>query len=121
MGGLRAAGNRAGHRRIPQHILQENLCPGVAIDLGRPAGQRSPADGAKLRAASEGQVDQHRHAALGGQRQQAPLGAAIADRVVYLDEIQHLTAHDRFHFGVLAGARTGNADVADAAGGLLLA
>ena len=51
----------------------------------------------------------------------ALFGAAIADRVIDLDEIQRLAAHDRFHFGVLAGARTGDADVADAAGGLLLA
>ena len=47
------------------------------------------------------------HAAIRGQRQQPLFGAAIADGVIDLDEIQHLTAHDRFHFGVLAGARTG--------------
>ncbi len=121
MGGLGAAGNRAGHRRMAEHVLEEDLRPGAAVDLGRPAGQRPAADGAELRAAAEGQVDQHRHAAIGGQRQQPFAGAAIADGIVDLDEIELFPAHDGFHLGVLAVAGTGDADVADAAGGLLLA
>ena len=85
--GLRSAGDHAGHGRLRQHEFQQQLVPAGAADLLGPARQRLLAQGLEHLAAAEGQVDQHRDAALGGQRQQAPLGVAVGDRIVELHEV----------------------------------
>ena len=47
---------------------------------------------AQQAAAAERHVDDHRDAALGRQRQQAPLGLAVVERVVDLQEVEPRSA-----------------------------
>ena len=57
-----------------------------------PRRQRLRLQAAQQAAAAERQVDDHRDAAFGGERQQAPLGFAIVDRVVDLQEVEPFSA-----------------------------
>ncbi len=65
--------------------------------------------------AAEGHVDDHRHAALGRQRQQALLGLARVERVVDLQEVELLGAQHGLDLVVGRGRVVRDADVAHAA------
>src|SRR5919108_5248235 len=97
-----------------EHEFQQNLRPAVATDLAGPFGKRSSAQGAQQAAAAERLIDQDRHAALGGERQQAFLGGAIVERIIELDEIERLLAQDGFELAMSACRVMGDADIADA-------
>ena len=100
---------------MAQHELDQHLRPARAADLGGPAGQRLVAQPAQQAAAAEGQVDDHGHAALGRQRQQALLGFARVERVVDLQEVELLGAQHRLDLAVGRRGVVRDADVAHAA------
>ena len=96
---LRAGGrgDRAGDRRVGDHEFQQKLRPARAADLGRPRRQRLAPQPPKELTAGKGSVDDHRHAALKRERQQALLGLTLADRIVDLDEIECLSSDHSLH------------------------
>ena len=90
--GPAGAGDGAGHRRMAQHELEQHLRPARAADLAGPGGQRLARRLAQQPAAAERLVDDHRDAALRRERQQAPLGVALVERVVDLHEVEPFSA-----------------------------
>ena len=87
-----------------------------AADLGGPRRQRLGEQAAQQAAAAERHVDDDGDAALGGERQDAPLGLAVVERVVDLQEVEPLGAQHRLDLGVGRRRVVGDAEVADPAG-----
>ncbi len=67
------------------------------------------------------QIDQDRHAALRGEREDAIFRGAIFGGVIHLHEVELLIAHHRLEFGISARRVMGHAEIADAAFALKVA
>src|SRR5579862_2085865 len=112
---LRRARYGAGHCRVRDHVLEEELRPTRDIDIPGPGGQGTLARLAEKRRMTERKIHQHRELALERERQDRPGSVAVVDRVVHLNEVERVAAHLLRHLGVLRHARRGDADVADLA------
>ena len=55
--------------RVREDVFQREFRPGLAIELGRPVGQRLLLELVEVRAVHERPVDQHREPVVGGERQ----------------------------------------------------
>ena len=93
--------------------LQEELRPGLGVELLGEVGHRAVADALEEPRAAERRVGEDAHLALLRQRQDGGLGVAVVDGVVDADEVERLLAHRRDQVGVLAFEGGGEADVAD--------
>ena len=109
--GARRLGQHAGDGRIGEDVLQRELRPAVALELGGPRRQRHVGQALEIGAIHERPADQHGDAAVREQRQQ-PLRVALGDRVVDLDEIRPLALQKLFELPVERGLRGRDADVA---------
>ena len=111
--GLGHTGDGTGHGLVGEDVFEEELCPALAVELGRPVGQWLAPDGAEQAAAPERQVDHHRHSPLTRQRQDALGRLAIVERIVHLHEIQRFARHEIRECRVLAAVGGRHADIAD--------
>ena len=77
----------AGHRRMPEDPLQEELRPARAVELRRPRWQGLALHPREQPALREGAVDENAHAELGREREQAflrfPLGRHPDEQLFY--------------------------------------
>src|SRR4029450_8010009 len=89
--------------------------PPPPADTPRPRRWRLAADALEQATLGERPVHQDGDAALGGQRQDATLRLALADRVVHLEEIELLAPQHALQLVVRARRVVGDAQVADAA------
>src|SRR6185436_7164300 len=98
--------------------FQNELRPARRADLCCEWRQRLARDLFDQIALAEWPVDDHRHAALARERQDATLRFAVEDVVAELHEIERMRAHDLLEVTVAAAFRGRDADVAHLAGGL---
>ena len=101
-------------------VLEEYLPPTAAVDIGSPVRQVLAAHGGKQLTPSEGPVDQHGHTPVDGQRQDPLGGGPVSQRVIDLDEIQRVGAHEMLDLFVLAHPVRGDANMGDPALGFPL-
>src|SRR5467141_3824075 len=111
---LAGAGDGAGHRWMRRDPLEEKLRPAGDAELRRPRRQRFAFDAPEQRALGEGPVRDHRHAEIARQREDAPFGVALAERVVDLHEIVLLRLQPALDLGVSRRRVVGDADVTHA-------
>src|SRR6185436_16196260 len=113
------ARERPGYRPA-SHSAMMRLSKAASGSGPKPALQLSamcaglPVPGMTQATAAERHVDQDRDAALGRQRQQLVLRRAVVERIVELDEIERLLAHDGFELVIGARGIMRDAEVADA-------
>src|SRR5438094_8086531 len=100
---------------MAQDPLEEELRPALAPERGDPRRQRRAADALEEVTGRERPVHEDGDAAVAGQRQDATLGLALAQRVVDLDEVERLGAQHALQLVVRARRVVSDADVADAA------
>src|SRR5579864_5647399 len=101
----------AGDRGVAGDEFQDELAPAGYIDIRRPWRQRLAARRGEELPVLEGAIDEHRHAALGGEWQQASLGGACCRRVVELDEVEGLAGQHALETGVRGDGVVRHADV----------
>src|SRR5207245_10228838 len=91
--------------------LEERFRPRRATDLRGPARKRAASARAEERAAVEGAVDDHRRAAVGGERQEDALGLRVAKVVRELHEVEPLRPENALETVVPETVRRGHADI----------
>ncbi len=94
-----------------EHELEEELSPRVRVELSRPLGNRLAAHALPQPGAPEGRIDQHAHAAVLRQRQDAFFHPAVVDRVVDANEVDRLAGEDLLELRILAREGGGDTDV----------
>src|SRR5205807_10459301 len=92
--------NRAGHRRMRNNELQEELRPILAVELAGPLRQRFFSRDREERAAIERTIDHHRDAALGGEWEQPLLDTAIGYIIGELHKVEALAPQRELHLVV---------------------
>jgi hypothetical protein len=95
--------------------LEEHLRPVRAVDLARPPGQPPAAHAIEEVAAVERPVGDDGDAALGGEREQPPLGVAVGEAVGELHEVERFAAHRPLELRVATSVRSSEADVTNPA------
>src|SRR5882762_894034 len=93
------------------NVLQEVLSPGRHIDVSRPARQLTLSGLPEQRRTPKRQISQHSDFALQDEWKDCLGRVAVGDRIVHLDEIERVIAHDVHDLCVLAHAGRGYADV----------
>src|SRR5882762_5853597 len=88
------------------HILEEVLRPGRCVDISRPARQLTVRGLPEQRRTSKGQISQHSEFALQRQRKNRLGRLAVGYRIVHLDEIERVVAHDVDDLCVLSTTRS---------------
>src|SRR5207248_1616083 len=86
----------ASDRWMGHNPFQKELRPRSAIDLCSPWRQWLRGDPSKQSAGAKRAINNHRHAKLLGQRQDALSRLRLHERVVDLDKIGFLAAHGSF-------------------------
>ena len=119
--GLAVAGMTQVTAGWPRMYFRKYCAQLVAADLRGPGGERTAAEVAEQRAFLERLIDDDRDAARRGHGQQPRLGIARRNRIAELNEIDvGLALENAGEIGERAGGVMGDADIADAAGGLHL-
>src|SRR3954451_14108493 len=106
--------NCAGHGRMCDDPLEEELRPARAIKLRGVIRQRLAADATEQSAATEWPIDDYGNAALLRDRQDTLLRFAFHERVVDLHEVDLLTLKHARDFRLRAGGVVRDADVTHA-------
>src|SRR5207237_5235309 len=94
--------------------FEERFRPGRTSELRGPAGKRLARLRAKQICSIEGTVDDHRRAAVGGERQEDALGIGIAEVVRELHEVEPLGPENVLEEVVPEAVRGGNTDITHA-------
>src|SRR3954463_16711030 len=105
--------DHTGHTWMRREVLEEELGPGRHRELRSPRRQLLALHPLERAAAAEGGVDEHGHAAIGGERKDALLDVARVDRVIDLDEVERLLAHQLLERVVLPRKACRRADVTE--------
>ena len=92
--------------------LEQELRPAETTDFGGPGRQRLPRYAVDQRALLERTVDDHGHATLLRQGQDASLGLAVEHIVAHLHEIERLSAHDLLEVAMTPAFGGGYAHIA---------
>src|SRR5262245_41397043 len=114
-----AGGRRdgAGHGRMRDDELENDLRPADATDLRRPAGQRIALELSEQPAFANRPTNDHADAAVPRQRKDAIFDLAVENVVGHLNEVERPRAHDPLYFAVPAPFRGGNPYIPEPAGG----
>src|SRR5947208_10223498 len=112
-----AGGRRdgAGHGRMRDDELENDLRPARAADLRRPAGQRMALDLSEQLAFAKRTISDHSDAAVPRQRKDAIFDLAVENVVGDLNEVERLGAHDPLDFAVPTPFRGGDSYIAEPA------
>src|SRR5262245_51004997 len=100
MPALAGAGDGTRHRRVAEDPFEKELRPGATTELRRPAREFLPRRPTQRLAPSERAVCEDRDAALRRERQQAPFGLRLGERVVDLEKVELLRAEQPLDVGV---------------------
>src|SRR4030095_9086500 len=101
--GFVRGGNDAGHRRMRQHVLKEEMSPGRAADVLCPRRQGFARDALKYCAVFEWPIDHHRDTQLLREWEQTLFRVARLDRIVELHPVPLVRAQHGLELLVSAG------------------